>query len=227
MTVLHTPGRIVIPTEGGGADDVAVRCLRVGPMFAVPNPAMSRRFALVLAVAAFLLAPAVGRMGLEVLDEPAAAPVSRAAIQRPRTVLKTRKAAARETDYQMPAGSVIAVTLRTTVGSATAAVGDQVDATLADAVSREGIVLIPAGSLLHGSVVDVLPASERELRGRVAVAFHVIEHALTHSRAAIRTKTIAIDAPVPEDKQPSDVRLAAGQALNLILTEPLLVRIPK
>jgi hypothetical protein len=198
-------------------------------MFAVPEPAMSRRFALVLAVAAFVLAPAVGRMGvsLKVLDDPAGAPVSRAAAQLPRTALKTRKAPARASDYQLPAGSVVAVTLRTTVGSATATLGDQVDATLADAITRDGIVLIPAGSPLHGSVVDVLSASERELRGRVAVAFHVIEHATTRSRAAIRTKTIALDAPPPLDRRPSDVRLAAGQALNLILTEPLLVRIPK
>ena len=198
-------------------------------MFAVPEPAMSRRFALVLAISAFVVAPAAGRLGMsvEMVDDAVATPRSRAALRQPRAGGKSRQATPRATDYQMPAGSVIAVTLRTSVGSATAAVGDQVDATLADAITREGTVLIPAGSRLHGSVVDVLAASEREPRGRVAVAFYVIEHADTRSRAAIRTRTIALDAPAPSGKRPSDVRLAAGQALNLILTEPLLVRIPK
>jgi hypothetical protein len=205
---------------------------RTGPMFAVPEPSMSRGFVLALAVAAFIMAPAVGRMGvsLKVLDGTVDPQPSLRTDQRPAQRVAGRSGSqprARSDDHQVPAGSVIAVKLRTTVGSATSAVGDQADAALTDAVSRDGMVLIPAGSLLHGSVVDALPASEREPRGRVAVAFFVIEHASTRSRAAIKTRPIAIDAPHPADKRPSDVQLVAGQALNLILTEPLLVRIPK
>jgi hypothetical protein len=193
---------------------------------------MSRGFVFLLAVVVFIVAPAVGRMGvsLKVLDD-AVEPRGPERVEQkpaPRALEKPRrKGYARSTDYQLPAGSVIAVRLRTTVGSATSAVGDQVDATLAEAVTQDGVELIPAGSQMHGSVVDALPASERELRGRVAVAFFVIEHVRTGSRASIKTRRIALDAPQPLRKQTADVQLLAGQVLNLVLIEPLLVRIPK
>jgi len=132
-------------------------------------------------------------------------------------------------EYQVPAGTVIAVKLETTARSATSSTGDQVDASLTEAINQDGVELVPAGSMMHGTVVDGLAASPRELRGRVAVAFFVIEHAATGSRAAIKTRTIAVEAPLSAEKKPkpADVQLAAGQTLNVVLTKPLLVFIPK
>jgi hypothetical protein len=140
-----------------------------------------------------------------------------------------RKPAGRYDEYQVPAGGVIAVTIRTTVSSASTFNGDQVDATLSEGVTRDGVELIPAGSVMHGTVVDAVQASPEELRGRIAVAFFVIEHAVTGSRAAIKTRIIAVDAPVPAEKKPKpvDVELIAGQTLNVVLAEPLLIHIPK
>ena len=85
--------------------------------------------------------------------------------------------------------------LRTTVGSASSRVDDQVDATLLEPVNGSGLELIPAGSAIHGKVVEAVPASPRDLRGRVAVAFFVVQHAATGSRAAIVTRAIVFDAP--------------------------------
>ncbi len=158
-------------------------------------------------------------------DEPAAAP---AVATRPAQKARPKPAAtATSDDHQIPAGAVVVVTLRTTVGSATSAVGDQVDAELAESITRDGVELIPAGSTMRGSVVDALPASRDALRGRVAIAFFVIEHARTGSRAAIKSRPIAVDASPPADKRPVDIVLAAGHRMHVVLAEPLLVRIPK
>lgn len=211
-------------------------------MFAVRNVSMSKGFVASIIVVLCVLAPSVARMGsvggalggygkLGRSGREGAAAPSRAAapsvtpIQRP----SKRKAPSAFTNYQVPAGTVVAVQLETTVRSATSGVGDQVDATLTESVSRDGVELIPAGSVMHGTVIDALAATPRDLRGRVAIAFFVIEHAVTSSRAAIKTRTIAIDAPPPAEKKPKpvDVQLTAGQSLNVILAEPLLIHIPK
>jgi hypothetical protein len=141
--------------------------------------------------------------------------------------------------YRVPAGTVLQAKLRTTLGSASSRVDDQVDATLLEAVNSGGIELIPAGSAIHGKVVDATPASPRDLRGRVAVAFFVVNHAATGSRAAIVTKVIAFEAPdaaaTGEDggkarrakKRPIDVETLPAQPLTITLAEPLTVYIPK
>lgn len=139
--------------------------------------------------------------------------------------------------YQVPAGSVFQARLVTDLDSATARVDDQVDATLAVAVNQDGTELIPAGSVVIGKVLDVTPASPRRPLGRIAIAFFVIQHFATGSRAAIETHSIVLQAsaPVNEEsaagrrskKRPIDVRSSPEQLLTLRLAEPLIVYIPK
>lgn len=167
----------------------------------------------------------LGRARVDQNGEPGAPQVSRGgATGRVRT---PRKEAAAHDDYQIPAGAVIRVELRTTIGSASSAAGDQVDAGLAEPVMRDGVELLPVGSMVRGTIVDALPSSRHASRGRVAFAFFVIEHARTGSRAAIKSRPITVDASPPVDKRPMDVMLAAGHRMNVILAEPLLVRIPR
>ncbi len=138
-------------------------------------------------------------------------------------------------EYQVPIGFPLSVQLRTPVGSATSSAGDQVDAVLMDAVTQEGVELIPAGSLLHGSVVDAVPASKKNVLGQVTIAFAVVQHVDTRSRAAVRTRGLTIEAQAPElsagsgrktKRQPIDVSLPSGHPLVLTLADPLLVFIP-
>lgn len=196
---------------------------------------MSRGFIVSVVLVLSVVAPWVSRMGSvgEVLGgfrESRRPLVADAAVPKP-TVPKgpRRKAPSAHTDYQMPAGTVVGGKLETTVHSATSGVGDQVDARLTESIVRDGVELIPAGSVMHGTVVEAFAANPREPRGRIAIAFFVIEHAATNSRAAIKTRTIALDGPPPLEKKPkpADVQLTAGQALNVVLTDPLLIRIPK
>lgn len=139
-------------------------------------------------------------------------------------------------DHRVPAGATLQARLRTTVGSASNRVDDQVDAILLEPVTADGIELIPAGSAIHGKVVDVTPASARDLRGRLSIAFFVVQHAVTGSRAAIVTRTILFEASEPDEpvgkgrqprKYPVDVQTSPSQPVTVTLTQPLIVYIPK
>jgi hypothetical protein len=86
--------------------------------------------------------------------------------------------------------------------------------------------MIPAGSLVHGKVVEVVQASPKGERARLTLVFAVVQHALTRSRAAIRTRAVTLEAPVGDPKKPADVALGPGDPLVLTLSEPLLVFLP-
>jgi hypothetical protein len=128
------------------------------------------------------------------------------------------------------------VELRTPISSASSQVDDQVDATLLLPVMQDEVELVPAGSVVHGTIEDVVPAVGKGDRGRVTMTFAVVQHALTRSRAAIRTRSITFEAEEPvkgseskrrAPRQPNDVELPAGHPLLLTFAEPLIVLIPK
>jgi hypothetical protein len=138
-------------------------------------------------------------------------------------------------EYHVPAGSVLMVQLRTPISSASSQIDDQVDATLSEAVTQDGVELIPAGSVVHGTLLDVVPASSKGVRGQVTMTFAIVQHAVTKSRAAIRTRRITIEAQPPEQpadsrraskRQPIELMLPAGHPLQLTLADPLVVFIP-
>lgn len=142
-----------------------------------------------------------------------------------------KKPAAAMDVYQVPAGTPLFAQSRTTVSSATSEVDDEIRATLSSAVTQDGMELIPSGSVMHGKVVDVTPASPRRRRGQIAIAFYVIQHADTGSRAPIVTRVLRLEAAPPDSrsgpKRPVEARISAGDAITLTLAEPLIVRIPK
>jgi len=137
--------------------------------------------------------------------------------------------------FQVAAGSVMQARLRTPLDSSTARVDDQVDAVLTGPVSQDGTELIPAGSALLGKVLNVVAASPRQPLGRIEVAFYIVEHAATRSRAAIETQAVLFQAfPIEESGQarrtkprPLDVRSSPDEMLSVRLAEPLIVYIPR
>jgi hypothetical protein len=141
---------------------------------------------------------------------------------------------ARPGEYRVAIGTPIPARLRTPIDSGTARVNDQVDAILTSPVTQDGVELIPAGSTLHGRIVQADSATKKAPLGRIDMVFTVVQHADTHSRAAIRTHTFTAEAEAPAEitgmrtpkRQPIDVALAAGHPIVLTLSEPLLVYIP-
>lgn len=146
------------------------------------------------------------------------------------------RAVARPDRYQVPIGTVVSARLRTPIDSSVSQVSDQVDAVLSDGVTQEGVELIPAGSVLHGSIQSVEPASRVSPLGQVSFAFAVVQHAQTGSRAEFVTRSISVQAQPPAEPpgkrhgartQPIDVQLPAGHPLQVTLAQPLIVAIPK
>jgi hypothetical protein len=143
--------------------------------------------------------------------------------------------AARADQYRVPAGTVVSVKLRTPIDSSVSRENDQVDAVLSEAVTQDGVELIPAGSLLHGTILTVESATKKAPLGEVSFAFAVVQHGETGSRAPFRTQTVsfAAEPPTPATTkrapkhQPIDIVLPAGYPLDVALREPLIVAIPK
>jgi len=144
--------------------------------------------------------------------------------------------AARADQYQVPAGTVVSLRLRTPIDSSSSQVNDQIDAVLTESITREGVELVPDGSLVHGTILEVEPASRETPLGRISFAFAVVQHGGSGSRAPFRTKPITIEAerPAPpaskrgkSKNQPIDVSWSAGHLVSATLAEPLLVAIPK
>jgi hypothetical protein len=146
------------------------------------------------------------------------------------------RAAARAGQYQVPAGTVVSLRLRTPIDSSSSQVNDQIDAVLTESITQEGVELVPNGSLVHGTILEVEPASRETPLGRISFAFAIVQHVGSGSRAPFRTRPITIEAERPASpaskrgkskNQPIDVSWSAGHLVSATLAEPLLVAIPK
>src|SRR5262245_8761916 len=78
-------------------------------------------------------------------------------------------------EVTVPAGTVLAIELRTTVGSATSQVEDQVRGTIRKAVLVEGIDAIPAGSTVSGVVTEADRSARVKGLARVAFRFSSLD----------------------------------------------------
>jgi hypothetical protein len=144
-------------------------------------------------------------------------------------VSKKRGSNAFET-YQVPAGTVLMGLLRAPLDSGRTRVDAPVRALLRSTLRQEGMELIPAASIVYGKVIDVIPASRMQPRGRIVVAFFFIEHGVTGTRIAIAARPLVlepIDVAGGSVLRTADVRVNAGELLPISLTEPLVVRLPK
>ena len=139
--------------------------------------------------------------------------------------LMAGKARGRSDDYQVPAGTPLAIQLRTSLDSGSGQIDDPVRGTLLEAVSQDGVELIPKGSTLHGKVTDVLHASRQNRTGRLVLAFHVIEHVETRSLATIETRAVAFDATLGPKEKFRDVSVPVDEPMTVILASPLKVHI--
>lgn len=135
-------------------------------------------------------------------------------------------------DFHLPAGTALALKLRTGFSSATAKVDDQVQATLSSPVTQDGVELLPADSILIGRITAVVRASKQTPIGSVTFSFSLIQHARTKDRGAVATQRIILEAPAQSTggrnrQKPADTRMAEGASLVAFTAEPLIVRIPK
>jgi hypothetical protein len=78
----------------------------------------------------------------------------------------------RHAPNEIPVGTEFDVRIQSTLSSATAQVEDRVDATtMVDFKDERGRVLVPAGSVMRGTVTSVTKATRTERTGKLTVAF--------------------------------------------------------
>ena len=103
-------------------------------------------------------------------DVPAATPAPAAPQAKPPAPRPAPKPAA-PTSYTLSAGTSLDVSVRDTITSKTAKAGDPFTATVSsDVKDRSGHVVVPAGSVVHGSVVEVKPAPNPNAAGTMVLA---------------------------------------------------------
>jgi hypothetical protein len=114
----------------------------------------------------------------------------------------------------IPAGTVLRLRVNRGFGSDISRVEDPVAATLARPVVIAGRMILPAGSLASGYVVQATRPGKVKGRGRVAVRFTRITPAGDDTRYSMQTRSWAAVAPATKKKDALTIGLpAAGGAV--------------
>jgi hypothetical protein len=108
-------------------------------------------------------------------------------------------AIAKYREYTVPAGTPLKLTLESAVGSETSKVEDAVEARLADAVTVDGVEVLPAGSVVRGNVASVESAGKVKGRASLGLLFSSLtayneQHSISARWAAEAESTKKTDA---------------------------------
>ncbi len=127
-------------------------------------------------------------------------------------------AAATFREYTVPQGTSLSLRLTSAIDSATSRVGDQVDATLAEAVSIGGVEVWPAGSVLTGAVSAVERSAKVRGLASISLRFTALSVAGRDDRYDIDgTYSETADATKTEDAAKIGIGAGAGAVIGGIL----------
>jgi hypothetical protein len=120
-------------------------------------------------------------------------------------------------EVTLPAGTTLALDLKTAVGSDTSQIEDAVRASLRRAVAVGGTQVLPAGTEVVGAVTHAERSGRVKGRARVAFRFTSLNH--DGERYDIRTESIArvAEATKGQDAKKIAIGAGAGAALGAIL----------
>jgi hypothetical protein len=111
-------------------------------------------------------------------------------------------------EVTLPAGTVLPLTLETTVASNSSRVEDRVQARLRRAVVLDGHVVLPAGAAVSGIVTEARRSGKVKGRGRIGVRFTSLS---THDESyRLRTASIVREAPATKRKDAAKIGIPAG-----------------
>lgn len=139
----------------------------------------------------------------------------------------------RLTQFTVPAGTALTIEVRTALRSDAGSAAQQIDGRLVLPLFSDGLEVVPAGAAVYGAIGAVAPA-DRSAPGRIEIAFHVIEHPGTGSRATITTSTLTFKGERLAKKrmfgfstvQMTEARIEEGEIVSCSLLAPLVVFIP-
>jgi hypothetical protein len=117
-------------------------------------------------------------------------------------------------EVTIPAGTVLAVELQSTVASDTSSIEDPVRARLRKPIMIDGVEALPAGSSLRGFVTEATRSGRVKGRARVGFRFNSIEPAGGDGRIDIRTNVISREASGTKKQDAAKIGIpAAGGAV--------------
>ena len=121
-------------------------------------------------------------------------------------------------ELSIPSDSVIGLQIENNVTSDTARIEDRVDARVTRDVRAEGLVAIPAGSRVQGSVTLVEKGGKVKERARLGVRFHTLVLA-DGTRVPLHTETVVREGESPTGESAAKIGGAAvgGAILGAIL----------
>jgi len=145
-------------------------------------------------------------------------PADRGINDSPRAPVATSGRRTSSNPDEIPAGTEFDVRLQKTLSSSTAQVEDRFEATtLVDLRDEEGRVLVPAGSVMRGTIADVTKATRIERKGKLRVAFDRITiKGRSYPMAASVTQALESEGIMGE-KEKIGIGAGAGAILGAIL----------
>src|SRR5580765_4796634 len=145
-------------------------------------------------------------------------PADRGISDSPRAPVATSGRRTSSNPDEIPAGTEFDVRLQKTLSSSTAQVEDRFEATtLVDLKDEEGRVLVPAGSVMRGTITDVTRATRIERKGKLRVNFDRITiKNRSYPMAASVTQALESEGIMGE-KEKIGIGAGAGAILGAIL----------
>jgi hypothetical protein len=135
-------------------------------------------------------------------SSPAAAPVAEAAPAPP---------PAPKIEYRtvkIPANTSLALELMTPLSSETTTVETPVKARLKQAVNAEGLTILPAGTVLNGSVTEVEQSGR--VKGRAKIAFAFTNATVLGAKEKLHTAPLVFEAEQSKGKDATKIGVGAG-----------------
>lgn len=108
-------------------------------------------------------------------------------------------------EVTLPAGTVLPLTLRSSVGSDTSRVEDPVRATLRSAVRAGGVQALPAGTVVTGHVTNAQRSGRVKGRAQIAFRFTRVDVPGEGGVTNIRTATVARYAPATKKRDAATI----------------------
>ena len=108
-------------------------------------------------------------------------------------------------EITIPAGTVLPLTLATTVGSDTSNVEDPVRATVRRGVTIGGVEALPAGTVVTGHVTNALRSARVKGRAQVAFRFTRLDLPGEGGRTQIRTASVSRLAPATKKRDAATI----------------------
>ena len=116
-------------------------------------------------------------------------------------------------EVTVPAGTPLPLELTTALSTETATVEMPVTARLRQAITIDGATALPAGTVLHGEVVDVARAGRVQGRARLAVRF--TEATVNGQREALRTNPVTFEGE--QTKGEDATKIGAGAGIGAVI----------